>query len=142
MKSILTFLILIFSTIVFSQSETVAGDYALTLDTNDNNVFEYKLTLSPDGSFFFHYYSRIKQGSPTEVHKYGKGTWTAENNVVSFFSDKAKDLDGKHSLDFADSNARFIIKSPRDKTDKIVKTRLQFLKSEIFWMERIALFKV
>jgi hypothetical protein len=64
-----------------------------------------------------------------------------ENNVISFFSINKKDID-ENTLDFSNSKARFITKSPRDKTDQIIKTRLQFLKSEIFWMARIEIFKI
>lgn len=62
--------------------------------------------------------------------------------MISFFSDKQQDIDNKFTLDFTNSKARFITKSPRDKTDQIIKTRLQFLKSDIFWMAKIELFKV
>lgn len=142
MKAIFTILILISSLTSFSQSDDVVGDYALTLKTVDNDVFEYKLTLSQDGTFVFHYYSHIKNGIPPEKNKYGKGKWTVENKVVSFFSDKQKDIDEKFTLDFTNSKARFITKSPRDQTDQIVKTRLKFLKSEIFWMRTIEMLKI
>lgn len=142
MKSILTFLILILSFTSFAQIDKVSGDYKLTIETKDNNTLEYQLNLSQDGTFTFHYYSNIKNGIPPEVNKYGKGKWTIENNVISFFSDKQQDIDNKFTLDFTNSKARFITKSPRDKTDQIIKTRLQFLKSDIFWMAKIELFKV
>ena len=142
MKAILTFLILISSFTSFSQSDNVVGDYTLKLETVEKNLLEYELSLSQDGTFNFHYYSNIKNGIPPKINKYGKGKWTIENNVISFFSDKQKDIDEKNTLDFTNSKARFIIKSPRNKTDQIIKTRLQFLKSEIFWMERIEIFKI
>jgi len=141
MKAIVTLLILISNLTSFSQSIEVAGDYALTLETVDNDIFEYKLTLSLDGTFYFHYHSIIKQGIPPEKNKYGKGKWTVDKNVVSFFSDKENDLNEKYTLDFTNSKARFITKSPRDITDQIIKTRLQFLKSEIPWMRTINLLK-
>ncbi|MGL3000482.1 hypothetical protein [Flavobacterium sp. RSSB_23] len=142
MKTILTFLILILSFTSFAQIDKVSGDYKLAIETKDNNTLQYELTLSQDGTFTFHYYSNIKNGIPPEVNKYGKGKWTIENNVISFFSDKQQDIDNKFTLDFTNSKARFITKSPRDKTDQIIKTRLQFLKSDIFWMAKIELFKV
>jgi hypothetical protein len=142
MKAIFTILILIFNLTLFSQVDKAVGDYLLTLKTKDSDLFEYKLTLNEDGTFLFHYYSNIKQGNPAEINKYGKGKWTVENNVISFFSDKQKEIDKKNTLDFTNSKARFITKSPRDKTDRIIKTKLQFLKSEIFWMARIEIFKI
>lgn len=140
MKTIYTFLILVLSLNLFQQSNAVVGKYHLKLETVDANVFEYELTLSPDGPFLFHYYSTIKQGFPPEIHKYGKGKWSVEKNVVSFFSDT--DNEEKYTLNFSNSKARFITKSPRDKTDKVVKTALQFLQSDIFWIKPIKLIQV
>ena len=142
MKAIFTILILISNLTSFSQTDAVVGDYALTLKTVENDVLEYKLTLSQDETFTFHYYSNIKNGIPPEKNKFGKGKWTVENKVVSFFFDKQKDLDEKYTLDFTNSKARFITKSPRDKTDQIIKTRLRFLKSDIFWMSTIEMLKI
>ncbi len=142
MKTIFTIFILISNLTSFSQSDDVVGDYKLTLGGVGNELFEYKLTLSHDGTFSFHYYSNIKNGIPPEKNKYGKGKWTVENKVISFFSDKKKDFDEKYTLDFTNSNARFITKSPRDKTDQIIKTRLKFLNSEIFWMRTIEMLKI
>jgi hypothetical protein len=142
MKTLFTTLLLLLSFILFSQPDKVVGEYKLVLETKDNNRFEYQLQLSQDGTFSFQYYSKITQGIPPEKTMYGKGKWSVENNVISFFTEKEKDINDKHTLDFANSKARFIIKSPRDKTDRIVNTKLIFLKSEIFWMERIEMLKV
>lgn len=142
MKALLTFLILISNLTLFAQSDKVAADYTLTFEHKENHLFEYNLNLNQDGTFFFHYYSKIKNGIPPEINKYGKGKWTVENNVISFFADKQKDFDQKNTLDFNNSKARFIIKSPRDKTDRIIKTRLRFVESEIFWMKGIEMFKI
>jgi hypothetical protein len=142
MKSLFTILLLVSNLVLFSQADKVAGDYTLKLETNESDILEYKLSLYQDGTFFFHYYSNIKQGIPPEKNKYGKGKWTIKDNVISFFSDKQKDLDEKHTLDFNNSKARFVTKSPRDKTDQVIKTRLSFLESEIPWMKRIDLLKI
>lgn len=142
MKKIFTFLILISNLTLFSQTQEVLGNYKLNLETKDSSSFEYEVTLSQDGTFSFHYYSNIKQGIPPEVNKYGKGNWTINNNVISFFSDKQKDFDEKFTLDFTNTKARFVRKSPRDKSDKIIKTQLRFLDSEIFWMRRIDIDKI
>jgi hypothetical protein len=142
MKIIFTILILVSSLTSFSQTDKVIGDYKRKVETKDNDVLEYQLTLSQDGTFFFHYYSKLIHGTPPEVNKYGKGKWTVENNVIAFFTEKGKDLDEKHTLDFTNSKARFITKSTSDKTDRIVATKLTFLKSEIFWMEKIEMPKI
>lgn len=142
MKAIFAMLILISNLTLFSQSNKVIGDYKLIVETKEKDSFEYNLTLSQDGTFFFQYYSNIKQGTPPEVNKCGKGKWTVENNVISFFADKQKDFDEKHILDFTNSKARFIIKFTRDKTDRIIKTSLRFLESEVFWIKGIDMLKI
>jgi hypothetical protein len=142
MKALFTILILTFNLAAFAQADIVAGDYTRTIETKESNKFDYNLVLYKDGTFSFHYYSNIKQGNPPEVNKFGKGKWTLKNNVVSFFSDKQKDFDEKHTLDFKNSKARFVIKSPRDKTETVIKTRLTVLSSEIFWMQGLELFKI
>lgn len=142
MKLLLTTVLLIFTLTAFPQSNTVIGTYVLTLGTKENDTFEYKLTLSQDSTFYFHYCSNIKRGIPPEKHKYGKGKWSEQKNVISFRTDKKSDLDEKHILDFTNSKARFIVKSPRNKTESVIKTRLLFLESDIFWMKNIAMLKL
>ena len=142
MKTLFITLILLSNLTLFSQMDKVIGDYQHSVKTKEGDVIEWKLTLNENGTFFFHYYSNVKFDVPSEKNIYGKGTWTMENNVVSFFSDKQKDMDKKNTLDFTNSKARFITKSPKNKTDQIIKTRLQFLKSDIFWMKRTELFKI
>ncbi len=142
MKAIITIFLLIYKITISAQSDKVAGEYALTLGNEESHLIDYKLTLNQDGTFYFHSYSNIKRGIPPIVNKYGKGKWSEEKNVITFKSDKQNDLDEKHTLDFTVTKARFITKSPRDKTDKIIKTRLQFLESEIPWISRIEMLKL
>jgi hypothetical protein len=123
-------------------SVVIDGDYYCALGKEGSHFIEYKLTLNQDGTFIFHSYSNNKQGIPNEVNKYGKGKWTIKNNIITFLSNKEKDFDEKYTLDFNNSKARFVTKSPRDKTDQIVKTRVVFLESEIFWMNRIEMLKM
>ncbi|MXO06830.1 copper resistance protein NlpE N-terminal domain-containing protein [Flavobacterium sp. HBTb2-11-1] len=140
MKLAITTLLLILKLNLFAQSNQFAGDYTCSL-SSENHKLEYKLTLNQDGTFEFHYYSNIQGGTPQETNKYGKGRWSAKDNLITFSSDKKTDLDQKYTLDFSNSTARFITKNLRDKSDKIVKTKLQFLESEILWMRRIDIFK-
>ena len=142
MKLIIYTLLLIPNFALLSQSNPIIGDYNRTLGKEGIHLIEYKLTLNQDGTFIFHSYSNNKQGILPEVNKYGKGKWIVEGKVISFFTNKKKDFDEKYTLDFNNSKARFVTKHPRDKTDRIIKIRLQFFESEIFWMERIDIFKI
>ena len=99
------------------------------------------MNLNQDGTFTFHSITVIEL-PPQKVQKYAKGTWSVDGKVVSFFTDNEKDIDEKHTLDFSDSRARFITKPSRNKTDRIIKTRLQYFESKIFWIERMKIFKI
>ncbi|MFV8271556.1 copper resistance protein NlpE N-terminal domain-containing protein [Flavobacterium sp. GT2N3] len=142
MKVLFTTLLFLFSLTIFAQSNPFAGDYNRTFSKEGDHLIEYKLTLQQDGTFVFHSYSKIKNGFPPEVNKYGKGKWTAKDNVITFSSNKQEDFDAKYTLDFDKSKARFVTKNPRDKTDRIIKTKLTFVESEIFWIQRLDVFKI
>ncbi|MBF4516331.1 copper resistance protein NlpE N-terminal domain-containing protein [Flavobacterium sp. ANB] len=142
MKLLITTLLLIFNLTLSAQSSNFVGDYTRSLSEEGKHIIEYKLTLNQDGTFVFHSYSKMQGGTPPEVNQYGKGKWSAKDNMITFSSDKKEDFDEKYTLDFNNSKARFVTKNPRDKTDKIVKTRLSFLESGIFWMRKIDIFKV
>lgn len=142
MKLTITALLLIFNLTLFAQSKQIVGDYTRSLSEEGKHTIEYKLTLNQDGTFEFHSYTKLQGGTPPEVNKYGKGKWSVKNNVVTFSSNKKEDLNSKYTLDFSNSTARFITKNPRDKTDQIVKTRLTFLDSKMFWLKGIDIFKI
>ncbi|MFB9079618.1 copper resistance protein NlpE N-terminal domain-containing protein [Flavobacterium procerum] len=142
MKKFITTLLLISSLSLFAQSNQFSGEYNRSLNEGDKHIIEYKLTLNQDGTFVFHSYSKIQGGNPQEVNKYGKGKWIAKDNLITFSADKKEDFDEKYTLDFNTSTARFVTKNPRDKSDKVVKTKLQFFESEIAWLKRIDVFKV
>lgn len=139
MKLIFCTLFLISNLTLFSQSNNFDGDYYRSLGNEEVHFIEYKLTLNQDGTFFFHSYDR--HGVLPVVNKYGKGKWIAKGKVITFSTNKQKDFDWKYTLDFNNSKARFVTKHPRDKTDRIIKTKLQFFESEIFWIETIDIFK-
>jgi len=141
MKLLITALLLISNFTLFAQSNQFAGDYTRSLSEEAKHIIEYKLTLNPDGTFEFHSYSKMQGATPPEINSYGKGKWSAKDNLITFSADKKEDLNEKYTLDFNNSTARFVTKNPRDKSDKVVKTKLQFLGSDIPWMQRIDIFK-
>lgn len=142
MKRIIIILVLFFNLTLYAQSNQMIGVYTRTLGQEETHIIVYKLILHQDGTFLFHSYSNNKLGIPPEVHRYGKGTWSVKNNVVTFFSNKENDFDKKYTLDFGNSKARFVTKHPRDKTDRIIQTKLQFFDSEIPWIKRIDIFRI
>jgi len=142
MKKIFLILILLFNLTIYSQVDYAAGDYLLSFKSKNGDLNQWKLNLIENGTFLFHYYSNVKFEIPNEKNIYGKGKWTIKNNLISFIADKEKDLDEKYTLNFNNSKARFIIKSQRNKTNEIIKTRIKFLESDIFWMKGTEIFKI
>ena len=141
MKKIFSILILLFHLTIYSQVDYAAGDYKLSFKSKNGELNQWELNLIENGTFLFHYYSNVKFENPNEKNIYGKGKWTIKNNLISFIADKEKDLDEKYTLNFNNSKARFIIKSQRNKTNEIIKTRIKFLESDIFWMKGTEIFK-
>lgn len=141
LEKTLTFLLLVTSLGLFSQTEKVAGEYFRSMGDKNEHLIEYTLILNENGTFSFHSYKSLKKGNPREENIYGKGNWNLDGKVVSFFTHPQKEIDEKYTLDFSNSRARFITKPERDKTDRIIETRLQFFESEIFWIERLKILK-
>lgn len=135
MKYSIAFLFFIWS--VSSKAQDISGVYLL--HTNSEK-FELKrtLTLHQDGTFSFHNYKRDENGIPKETNTYGKGHWKIDKKVVSFSSSS---LDGTFTLDFNETKARYISKSPRDTSDRVIKTALRFYQSNLFWVKGMTLEK-
>jgi hypothetical protein len=131
---------LTFNLTSYAQSTNFIGNYEVRYDAK-NAVIEYMLSLNSDGTFFFHSYENHFKATPPEKNKYGKGTWKAKKNIITFFANREKDIDEKHTLNFSNSKARFISKSPRDNSDRIIKTALKFLDSDIFWVKGMDIYK-
>ncbi len=121
----------------------MVGEYHRQLGSQGSRLIEYNLTLKPDGTFSFHSHSRSSEkfGIPEEVHKYGQGTWIFQDKKVLFFTDREKDLNEEFTLDFGNSKAHFLFKSPRSLSDRPFPTRLKFFESDIFWIKGIEIFK-
>ena len=103
--------------------------------------------LNPGETKIFQIYSGAEITLPSNIdfnieeNFYGKGTWKAEGNLVFFYTDKKTEMDEKYKINFTNSKARYITKSPRDKSDKIVKTALRFYESDLFYIKGLELFK-
>ena len=125
----------------YGQTYPIAGTYKLETGDPATHNHVYTLILEENGRFNFHSHSDNKKGIPQIVDLYGRGTWTAKGKLITLKTDKTQDLNHTFSLDLDGSKARFVSKHPRDTSDRIVKTRLQFYDSDIFWVKTKALFK-
>jgi len=125
---------------IWGQSEKFVGDYGVLHEATNGRI-EYKLSLCTDGTFLFHSYSKHDGGIPLETNKYGRGNWSAEKRIISFWAEKKLDVDDSHVLDFNNTKARFKSKSPRNVSARTIKTSLIFYSSGIFWVKGMELFK-
>jgi hypothetical protein len=139
MKKLFLLLILSIGFSLSAQTENYAGTYILHLEGKDGNILDYKLQLNQDNTFMFVSFQKLLDTrGEHDKYNYGKGTWKVENKIIKFTTEKT-DLDEKHTLNFSGSTARLIKKSPRDTSEKVVPTSLQFYKSEIFWIANLKL---
>jgi len=139
MKKFLLLFLITLSLTISAQTEEYSGTYNIHIEGKDKSIIDYNLVLNKDHTFMFVSFQKlIDIRGEHDKYNYGKGTWKVENKIIKFTTE-ATDLDEKHTLNFTDSTARLIKKSPRDTSDKVVPTALQFYKSEIFWIANLKL---
>ena len=125
-------LFFIFCIFHFSNISAQSGIYIKEPKTTDGTKTKWTLTLNEDGTFLYHFLRDLSTISKPnkEENFYGKGTWVLEGKSVVFFSSESDILDETYSVNLNNSKARYITKSPRDKTDKVVETALHFYESD------------
>ena len=136
MKQILLVLFFIFSLATIAQSKEHVGKYEMTIGREGDAYYEIvKLTLNHNGTFLFHFYRNRERGIPKEETNYGKGTWTSNKRLI-FLKTEDSDIDATHVLNLNGAKARYDTKSPRDKSNRDIKTSIRFYESEtISWLK-------
>ncbi|SFZ89959.1 NlpE N-terminal domain-containing protein [Flaviramulus basaltis] len=137
MKHTFFILIFMFSLSLFAQT----GVYTLEPQNTDGTKIKWTLSLNSDGTFIYHFFRDIVGERNPEENFYGKGTWESKGKLVYFFANKSKDFDGKYTKNLNNSKARITSKSPRDKSDRVVKTSIRFYDSELSEITGLELFK-
>lgn len=140
MKHLLLILFTTFNLSLFAQTEKPVGTYEKVFNANNGDVMTWTITLNPDGTFLYRFYRNFQNGIPPEENFYSKGRWRFQKHLV-FFSTTENDLDDTHTMNFTNTRARINSKSPRDKSDRIIKTSIVFYDSEISEVKGLELFK-
>ena len=135
MKQFFLILLLISSLGANAQTEDFSGTYVFYNKSLKGEIVDYKIQLNKDQTFIFTSY--VYNGL-NEYRSNGKGTWKVENKTLKFTTEPA-DINKEYTLNFTGTTARVIKKSPRDTSDKVVPTALQFYKSEIRMIENLKL---
>ena len=140
MKPIIFLLFFTYNLCLLAQNESMVGHYEMKFEAS-NGLIIYKLTLNPDRTFKFHSYRFLEDALTKEENLYAKGTWNSDNKLI-FFSTDSDDFDEIHTLDFNNTKARFISKSPRNITNKDIKSSILIYHSEIFWLTKNNFLKI
>lgn len=140
MKFSLSILSFFFSLMLSAQSIVYAGSYEFYRGNGDNHFLRDYLTLNPDGTFLFVSESYIEERMPRDRKEYGKGTWTSEKQLI-FLNVEESDVDAKHVLNLNNTKLRFDTKSPRDKSNRDIKTSVRIFDTEIPWLKGRTLIK-
>jgi hypothetical protein len=139
MKQFFLILLLITSLGTNAQTEDCSGNYFFLIEGKDGHILDYKIQLNPDQTFVFTSFNRVvDMRGNHDTNQKGKGTWKVENKTLKFTTEPA-DINKEYTLNFTGTTARVIKKSPRDTSDKVVPTALQFYKSEIRIIENLKL---
>lgn len=137
MKHLFFILFLITNFSINAQTEDCSGNYFFLIEGKDGSILDYKIQLNADQTFFFTSFNRVvDMRGNQDTYKKGKGTWKVENKVIKFTTEST-DLNQEYTLNFSGTTARIVKKSPRDTSDKVIPTALQFYKSEIRTIENL-----
>ncbi|MBT8310684.1 MAG: hypothetical protein HKO72_04565 [Flavobacteriaceae bacterium] len=140
MKFIISLLLISFQFSAFAQSKEHAGNYEFFMGNNDSHFLKDKLTLNPNGTFLFKSESYLEERMERHRLQYGKGTWRSEKRLI-FLKVEDSDVDATHELNLNNTRLRFDTKSPRDKTNRDIKTSVRVIDSEIRWLKGRTLIK-
>lgn len=140
MKLFISLLLFTFSLCLSAQTENLVGHYQMKFKAS-NGLILYELNLNPNGTFEFHSYRFLEETLSKEENLYAKGAWRSDNKLI-YFSTDSDDFDDIHTLDFNNTKARHIAKSPRDKSNRDIKTSIQIYESGISWLKRNTFIKV
>jgi len=146
MKNILFIALMMSCLCSCSQSQNIAGEYE---KISISGSVQCLLKLHPNGTFHFDSYSvkqiegnlSIKGNLPAEPSISGRGTWSAENDVIYFATNPDMDIDHNSTLNFNDTKAKFKNESSRNSSDEKAIAKLEFFESGIFWIEGLELIK-
>ena len=86
---------------------------------------KWTFSLNEDGTFLYHFYRGLASEVNPEEKYYGRGTWEFDGIIMSFYSE-IPGLDERFSVNLNKSKARYISKSPRDKSSKVIRAALRF----------------
>lgn len=142
MKYLLLFICCIGNLSLNAQTNSYAGTYGLSPTNVSKATVKWTLSLNPDGTFLYHFYRNINCAICTDENFFGKGTWIAEKNIISFTSDEKVDIDETHTMNFKNTKARINRKSPRDISNKNMRESIIFYSSELFTIKGLELFKI
>lgn len=137
MKTYILLFAFLFSS-VMSNSQTIEGIYANKWVADSGEGIAYTLNLKPDGTFTFEYKRMYKNDMEHRVVDV-QGTWILDNHLLTLYTEGQTDDEIATLLD--ENTARFVTISPRHPQFNLVKPKLKFYESEVFYAKNMELIK-
>ncbi|TKD67231.1 hypothetical protein [Flavobacterium sp. ASW18X] len=142
MKFSLLFIITVFTaSAVYGQEVQVIGEYEKNVETNDGSILVWTVHLKEDSTFLYNFYRKLNCDACKEENFWGKGKWTAKENVITIQSEKEKDLDSIYTMDFSITKARIKSQSKRNLSAKRIPNKLIFYDSPLSLIKGLKLVK-
>ena len=137
MKTYILLFLFLFSSIM-SNSQTIEGTYANKWVANSGEGIAYTLNLNPDGTFIFEHKRLYQNNSEDRVVKV-EGTWILSDHLLTLYTEGQTDVDIAKGLD--ENKARFVSISPRHPQFNLIKPKLKFYESNVFYAKNMELIK-
>lgn len=139
MKTLIFFCTLILSTLT-TFSQTIEGTYANKWLSKTGEGIEYILTLQDNGEFTFNHRRMFKEASyNTDVEV--QGTWELKGHLLVLNTNNSLEQHNDIAAKLDSNKARFISVSRRNPDFNMVKPKLQFYKSDVFYANDMELVK-
>ncbi len=139
MKSLLLFFASIL-TLFTTHAQDIQGVYANKWLSNAGEGIEYTLALKPDGQFTFTYKRLYLDSNPdTEIEV--KGTWDLDGHLLVLDTNDEAESENFVASGLDLNKARFVSVSPRHPNFNLVKPKLEFYESKVFYAKNMELIK-
>lgn len=140
MRYFLLSIVLLTPLCLVAQNSEFVGNYEFYKGNDDTFFLKDQLTLNADGTFVLISESYIEERMERHRKELGKGTWSSNKKLIVLTSD-ATDINDKYTLNLSNTKLRYITKSPRDQSDRDIKTSVRVIASDIFWLKGRTLIK-
>lgn len=139
MKTLLLSVVIFFCALFSSFSQNIQGIYTNKWASSDKESLSYTLSLKEDGTFTFESF-RTYIGTPDIITK-AQGTWENNGVLLELLTELGNGNDNSLAAELNNTKAKYTCLSPRHPDFNLVKPTLEFMKSEVFYVQGMELLK-